>query len=164
MDYELALIQINKSTQVYLWIFSRPGWNQGLLYKHFRHWLINSVSQPFPPTTLRRRHVQTVRDSTSSYKIDYVIVIKNFLNPEEHQNPFSGSKVTAILLKGRILSIVGASAGEGLPCSLILLIATSNFLKISNRGQFWGHRCWSFLAILAYSNVPKIQFSSICFF
>ena len=44
------------------------------------------------------------------------------------------------------------------------LIATSNFLKISNRGQFGGRQCWSFLAILAYSNVPKIQFSSICFF
>ena len=27
-------------------------------------------------------------------------VIKNFLNPEGHQNPISGLKVTAILLKG----------------------------------------------------------------
>ena len=44
----------------------------------------------------------------------YVAVIKNFLNPEGHQNPISGSKVTAILLKGRILPIGGASAGEGL--------------------------------------------------
>ena len=35
-------------------------------------------------------------------KIDYVIVIKNFLNPEGHQNPISGSKVTALLLKGLI--------------------------------------------------------------
>ena len=67
--------------------------------------LINSLSEPFPPIALRRRHAQTVRDSSSSYKIDYVIVIKNFLNPEGHQNPFNGSKVTAILLKGRILSI-----------------------------------------------------------
>ena len=31
-----------------------------------------------------------------------------------HQNPISGSKVTAILLKGCILPIGGASAGEGL--------------------------------------------------
>ena len=45
-------------------------------------------------------------------------MIKNFLNPEGHQNPFSGSKVTAILLKGWIRPIGGASAGEGLPCSL----------------------------------------------
>ena len=64
------------------------------------HSLINSVSQPFPPTALRRRHAQTVRDRSSSYKIDYVIVIKNFLNPEGHQNRISGSKVTAILVKG----------------------------------------------------------------
>ena len=58
------------------------------------------MSQPFPPTALQRRHAQTVRDRASSYKIEYVIVIKNFLNPEEHQNSISGSKVTAILLKG----------------------------------------------------------------
>ena len=41
-------------------------------------------------------------------------MIKTFLNPEGHQNPISGSKVTAFLLKGRILPIGGASAGEGL--------------------------------------------------
>ena len=38
----------------------------------------------------------------------------NFLNPEWHQNPNSSSKDTAILLKGWILPIGGASAGEGL--------------------------------------------------
>ena len=61
------------------------------------------MSEPFPPTALQRRHGHMVRDSTSSYKI--VIVIKNFLNPEGHQNPTSapvhqcsGSKVTALLL------------------------------------------------------------------
>ena len=74
---------------------------------------INSVSQPFPPTALRRRHAQTVRDSSSSYKIDYVIVIKTYLNPEGHQNRISGSKVTAILLKGWVLPIGGTSALEG---------------------------------------------------
>ena len=72
------------------------------------------MGHPFPPTALRRRHAQTVRDSSSSYKIDYVIVIKNFLNPERHQNRMSGSKGTAILLKGCILPIGGASAVEGL--------------------------------------------------
>ena len=55
-----------------------------------------------------------VRDRCSSYKIDYVVVIKNFLNTKGHLNPISGSKVTAILLKGQILPIGGASAGEGL--------------------------------------------------
>ena len=59
-----------------------------------------SVRQPFPPTALRRRHAQTVRDSSSSYKMDYVIVVKTFLNPEGHQNRITDSKVTAILLKG----------------------------------------------------------------
>ena len=66
------------------------------------------------PSALRCRHAQTVRDSTSSYKVDYVIVIKNFLNPEGHQNPISGSKITAMLLKGWILPIGGVSSGEGL--------------------------------------------------
>ena len=41
-------------------------------------------------------------------------MIKNFLNPEGHQNCISGSKVTAILQKGLILPIGGASAVEGL--------------------------------------------------
>ena len=68
------------------------------------------MSQPFLPTALRRRHAQTVRDRCSSYKKDYAIVIKNFLN----QNPITGSKVTAILLKGWIWPNGGASAGEGL--------------------------------------------------
>ena len=57
-----------------------------------------------------RRHTQTVTDSSSSYKIDYFIVIKTFLNPEGHHNRISGSKGTAILLKGWILPIGGASA------------------------------------------------------
>ena len=34
-----------------------------------------------------------------------IIVFKNFLNPEVHQNLISGAKVTAILLKGWILPI-----------------------------------------------------------
>ena len=51
----------------------------------------NSLSQePFSPTALRRHHAKTVRDSTSIYKMDYVIVIKKFLNPEGHHNPISG--------------------------------------------------------------------------
>ena len=33
-------------------------------------------------------------------------MIKNFLNNERHQNPISGSNVTAILLKGWILLLV----------------------------------------------------------
>ena len=36
------------------------------------------------------------------YKIDFVIAIKNFLNPEGHQSPISGSKFLAILMKGWI--------------------------------------------------------------
>ena len=77
--------------------------------------LIKSVSQcsdPFPPTALRHRQAQVARDSCSSYNIDYVIVIKNFLNPEGHQNPISGSKEVAILLKGWILPIGGVASGK----------------------------------------------------
>ena len=67
---------------------------------------------------LRRRHAQTIKDSSSDYKIDYVIVIMNFLNPEGHQNPISGSKLTAILLKGWILTFGGVSLGRVCACSL----------------------------------------------
>ena len=69
------------------------------------------MSHPFPPTALQRRHAQTVRDNSSSYKLDYVTT---FLNPKGHQNPINGSKVTAILLKGWVSPVGGASAVEGL--------------------------------------------------
>ena len=81
-------------------LVSRPGRSQGLLYKHLCDSLINWRIDYFPPIALRCRQTQTVRDSSSSYKIDYVIVVKNFLNPKGHQNCITGSKVTVILVKG----------------------------------------------------------------
>ena len=101
-----------------LLICSRPRQSQGLLYKQLLISFIDWFSNPFPPTALRRRHVQTVRDSTSSYKIDYVIRIKIFLNHEGHQKLQSGPKVTVILLKGSILPIVGVALGRVWACSL----------------------------------------------
>ena len=82
--------------------------------------LIHSFIHPLVLTALQRRHAQMVKDSLSSYKIDYVIVIKNFLNPEGHQNRITGSKVTGILLKGWILpiSIGGVASGRVRACSL----------------------------------------------
>ena len=59
------------------YILSRPGQIQRLLYKHLCHSLINWFIHPFPPTDLQRRHAQTIWDSSSIYKIDYVIVRKN---------------------------------------------------------------------------------------
>ena len=43
-----------------------------------------------------------------------VIVFKNFLNPQRHQNPINGSKVTVILLNGWILPIGKDSAGSAI--------------------------------------------------
>ena len=80
--------------------------------------MIISVNQPFPPTAVRRRHTQTVRDGSSSYKICYVIVIKNFLNPDRHQNPIRRSKVTTILLKGWICPIGEVACGRVCSCSM----------------------------------------------
>ena len=67
-------------------------------------------------------------------KKDYVMVIKNFLNPKGHQNPISGSKVRDILLKGWILPIGGASAGKGLrrlffPC-IYFILSTGVFVVV----------------------------------
>ena len=73
----------------------------------------------------------------SSYKIDYVIVIKNFLNPEGHQNPISGSKVMAILLKGWIWPICGVASGRVCACSLhsrLVLCKSINFTPFQNPG------------------------------
>ena len=44
--------------------------------------------------------------------------MKTFLNPEGHQNPISGSKVTVILLRGWLLPIGGVALGRVCACSL----------------------------------------------
>ena len=62
--------------------------------------IINLLSDPLVPTASQRSHAQTFRDYSSSYKIDYVIVKKNLLSPEGHQNRKTESKVTVILVKG----------------------------------------------------------------
>ena len=85
-----------------LCFLANPGKARGCSTNTF---VIKLVGEPFPPTALRCRHAQTVRKSSFIYKIDYVIAIKTFLNPEAHQNPISGSTVKVILLKGLILPI-----------------------------------------------------------
>ena len=57
-----------------------------------------------------------VEDGAFSNKIDYVAIDLEILNFEGHHihNRITGSRVTAILLNGWILSIDGASAVEGL--------------------------------------------------
>ena len=62
---------------------------------------------------LHGRNAQTVCDSSSSQKIDNVMAIKTFLNPEGHHNPIIGSKFMVILLKGPILPIGGGSGING---------------------------------------------------
>ena len=64
-----------------------------MLYRYHAWMAEASLVGPYRPA-------QTVRDSTSSYKIDYVIMIKTFLKTKEHQNLISGPKVAAIFLKG----------------------------------------------------------------
>ena len=48
-----------------------------------------------------------------SHKIEYAAIFFEILNLEGHTNRITGSKVTAILLKGWILPIGGASVVEG---------------------------------------------------
>ena len=70
------------------------------------------------------------------------LVIKNFLNPKGHQNPISGSKVTAILMKGRILLIGGASVGEGLrlqPAQQACIIFNADLLSFRATGWVPGN-------------------------
>ena len=45
-------------------------------------------------------------------------MIENIPNPKGHQNHVSGSKVTAILMKGWILSVGGVASGRVGACSL----------------------------------------------
>ena len=67
---------------------------------------------------LRRCHALAVADGTFSQKIEYVTIIKGILNPKEHPNRITGSKVMAILLNGWIFPIGGGSSGRVCACSL----------------------------------------------
>ena len=76
------------------------------------------LSTPYIMCMVFVNWAQTVRDSSSSYTIGYFILIKNFLIPEIDQNRITGSKVTAILVKGYILPIGGVASGRVCACSL----------------------------------------------
>ena len=60
--------------------------------------------------SLRRRHALTVADGAFSHKVDHVTIFKEILNPDGHPNRITGSKVTAILLKGWSFPIGGGSS------------------------------------------------------
>ena len=91
------------------------GWsaNTSVIYSlnhSFIDWLI--------PTALQCHHAETVRNRSSRFKIDYVIVIQNFLNLRGHQNPISGSKFTVILVNGWFCLLVELQRARVCGCSL----------------------------------------------
>ena len=59
-----------------------------------------------------------VRNNSSSYKIDYVQLIKTSLNPEGHQNRMTSSKCIAILLDGGDFAYGEIALGRVSACSL----------------------------------------------
>ena len=110
-------------------IISRPGLCQGLLYNHLRDSLIHSFSQSwFVKISLRRRHTLTFADGAFSHKIDHVTIFQEILNSKGYPNRITGSKVTAILLKGWILPMVElhreGSASAACAAGLFLLLLT----------------------------------------
>ena len=98
------------------------------------------MSQPFPPTALRRRHTQTVRVRSSSYKIDYVKVIKNFRNPKGHQNPISCLEVRPFYWRGGFCLSVELQRGRVCPaaCAAGLFTDVWTYLLVaSSRASIW---------------------------
>ena len=93
--------------------------------------------------SVRRRHALTVADGVFSHKIDYITIFPEILIPQGHQNRIIGSKVTAILLNGWILSIGGASSGRVCACSLRSRLVSHKFpnymipLKAINPRKLW---------------------------
>ena len=58
------------------------------------------------------------------------MVIKNFLNIKDHQNRITGSKVTAILVRGKMLPIGGVASGRVCARNLhsrLVLVLFDNF-------------------------------------
>ena len=71
----------------------------------------------FPSTALRRLRAQTVRDSSSSYKIDYVIVIQNFLKSRRASKSHQWFKIPVISLKGGFCLLVELHRGGSAPAA-----------------------------------------------
>ena len=86
-------------------MFSRPAKPGAALQipPSLIHLFINSSFSPHSCTASPR---PTVWDRSSSYKEDYVIMIKNCLNLKEHQYRNTGSKSTAFSVKGRLCLLV----------------------------------------------------------
>ena len=68
--------------------------------------------------SLRRRHALIVEDGAFSHRVYYVTIFWEILNLEGHPNRITGSKVTAISLRGWILPIGGVASGWVCACSL----------------------------------------------
>ena len=53
-----------------------------------------SDSNQFPPMPLQRHHAQTVRDNSSSCKIDYVVQVQEIITPNGHLNFIIALKIS----------------------------------------------------------------------
>ena len=84
---------------------------------------------------LRRRHAQTVRDNSFSYKIDSVAQTYEILNSKQHQICIIGSKVTATFVNEGILPIGGCAServfASSLRSRLVLIVKATNLSPIS---------------------------------
>ena len=84
--------------------------------------------------SLRRKHALTVEDGDISHKIEYVTIFKEILNTEGHSNRITGSKVTAILLKGGLFPLVElhweGSAPAACASGLLKEVRPSSFFSI----------------------------------
>ena len=79
--------------------------------------------------SVRRRHAQTVNNGASSHKTNYIGIFSDILNPEGHQNCCIGSKVTAILQNGWILSNCRVASER--VCSQTLLAFLWNIFDVA---------------------------------
>ena len=80
--------------------------------------------------SLQRRHALLVRDGAFSHKIDY---IKDILDLLKHLNCITGSRVSAILLNGWILSIDRVELGRVCDCSLCSRLVLVRRLPFNRR-------------------------------
>ena len=76
------------------------------------------MGDPFPPTALQSRHAQTVKDSSPSYKIVYIQLVKTSLHPEGQQNQSSLAQSSpspvALYLQAQDLLFCPAEAGTSI--------------------------------------------------
>ena len=95
------------------------------------------MSHPWVKISLWRPHAQTVKDGAFSHKTNFIDILSEILNLEEHLNLCISSEVTSIFLNGCILITGGVASGRVYPAACAAcLFQIGNPFKLKQQKGF----------------------------